>query len=131
MKQVAGEEPEARLPRRRAVIVHGGQRALRDEDRELAILVGRAVDRLPEDGRRDRHRPVVGSGLDELRPAGYAESRYPPLYSGLHALPHGATRRPRPPILKYRASVTASTVPMRTLASSGTRTRAHRRSSAH
>jgi len=102
------------------VIVHGGQRALRDEDRELGILVGRAVDRLPEDGRRDRHQPVVmagfgglriGSGLDELRPPGTrnrATLPCTPVFTRFHM----GYRRPRAPILKYRASVTASTDPM-------------------
>src|SRR5206468_9428642 len=57
-------------------LVHGGQHALRDENREEpGVLLCRALDRLPEDGNRNRHRSFVGGGLDGLRPARDAEPR--------------------------------------------------------
>src|SRR2546425_188536 len=137
---VPGEEPEARFACRRAVIVHGGQRPLRDENgNEPGVLLRRTIDRLPQDGSGDRHRPAVVAGVVRLaipvgrgglRPTGDAESRHPALHSCLHSLPHTARRPPGPPVLKYSASVTASTGPTHTPASSDTRTRALRKSSA-
>src|SRR2546426_9047194 len=50
---VSDQQPEARGGRRRAVIVHGSQRALRDENREEpGVMLCRALDRLPEEDRK-------------------------------------------------------------------------------
>src|SRR3989441_5462700 len=136
---VPGEEPEARFACRRTVIVHGGQRPLRDENgNEPGVLLRRSVDRFPHGGSGDRHRPNVEAGVVRhappvgrggLRATGDAESRHPALHSYLHSLAHTTRRPSSPPVLKYSASVTASTGPTRTPASSDTRTRALRKNS--
>src|SRR5439155_78209 len=133
-QQATGQQTEARLTHGPAMLVDRGQGSLRDEHgEETGALLRCGVDRLPQDRSRKGHRPAVGAGVARLafvrgacglRLPGDAESRHPTLHPALHSLPHAATRRPGPPVLKYSASVTASTGPMQTPASSDTRTRA-------